>query len=46
MKVLITIVSRNINEVTTVILYSFFQKLHNNRKAQNENKQIKIKKCS
>ena len=46
MKVLITIVSRNINEVSTVILYSFIQKLHNNRKAQNANKQIKIKKCS
>ena len=46
MKVLITIVINNIsniNEVTRAILNSFIQKLHNNKKAQNANKQI-IKK--
>ena len=36
-------VSSNINEVTRAILNSFIQKLHNNKKAQNANKQIKIK---
>ena len=44
MKVLITIVSSNINEITRAILNSFIEKLHNNnKKAQNANKRIKIK---
>ena len=43
MKVLITIVSSNINEVIKTTLNSFIQKLHNYKKAQNANKLIKIK---
>ena len=44
MKVLITIVSSNISEVTRPILNSLIEKLHNNnKKAQNANKRIKIK---
>ena len=44
MKVLITIVSSNINEITRAILNSFIEKLHNNnKKAPNANKRIKIK---
>ena len=44
MKVLITIVSSNINEITRAILNSFIEKRHNNnKKAQNANKRIKIK---
>ena len=35
-------VSSNINDVTRAILNSFIQKLHN-KKAQNADKQIKIK---
>ena len=48
MKVLITIVSSNINVVARAILNSFIQKLkqHNNKKGQNANKRVKIKKCS
>ena len=46
MKVLITIVSSNINVVARAILNSFIQTIHNNEKAQNVNKQRKIKKCS
>ena len=43
MKVLITIVSSNKNEVTRAILNSFIQKLHNHKLAQNAYKRIKIK---
>ena len=43
MKVLITIVSSNINEVIKTTLNSFIQKIHNNKKAQNANKRTKIK---
>ena len=46
MKVLITIVGSNINEITRAILNSFIQKRYNNKKAQNVNKQIKFLKCS
>ena len=43
MKVLITIVSSNINEVIRAILNFFIQKFHNHKKAQNAYKQTKIK---
>ena len=43
MKVLITIVSSNINGVSKAILNFFIQKFHNHKKAQNAYKQIKIK---
>ena len=43
MKVLITIVSSNINEVIKTTLNFFIQKLHNHKKAQNAYKQTKIK---
>ena len=46
MKVLITIVSSNINEVTRVVLNSFIQKLHHHKKAQNAHARKKIKKYS
>ena len=45
MKVLITIVSSNIN-VTRVVLNSFIQKLHHHKKAQNAHARKKIKKYS
>ena len=43
MKVLITIVSSNINGVTKAILNFFIQKFYNHKKVQNAYKQIKIK---
>ena len=43
MKVLITIVSSNINEVIRAILNFFIQKFHNHKKAQNAYKRTKIK---
>ena len=44
MKVLITIVSSNINEVIKTTLNFFIQKLHNHKQAQNAYKQTQIKK--
>ena len=43
MKVLITIVSSNINEVIKTTLNFFIQNLHNPKKAQNAYKLAKIK---
>ena len=43
MKVLITTVSSNINEVIRAILNFFIQKFHNHKKAQNAYKRTKIK---
>ena len=43
MKVLITIVSSNINEVIKTTLNSFIQNLHNYKRAQNAYKRAKIK---
>ena len=43
MKVLITIFSSNINEVTRVIFNFFIQKFYNHKDAQNAYKRTKIK---
>ena len=43
MKVLVIIVSSNINEVTRAILNFLIRKFHNHKKAQNAYKQTKIK---
>ena len=44
MKILITIVRSNVNEVIKTILNFFIQNFHNHKKAQNAYKRIKIKK--